>query len=67
LVKEPNVNIYLRHEKYGTKVAISRAEAAEDIQWGWEEFDPTEPQESVEVDDEPVNNLQVKKRRKESA
>lgn len=61
------MNIYLRHEKYGTKVAISRAEAAEDMQWGWEEFDPKEPQESVEVEGEAVNNLPVKRRRKESA
>jgi hypothetical protein len=61
------VIIYLRHEKHGTKVAISQAEAAEDMQWGWEEYDPREPQESVEVDAKPMNNLQVKKRRKESA
>lgn len=59
--------IYLRHPKYGTKVAISRSEASEDMQWGWEEYDPEQAEELVEVEDEAVNNLPVKRRRKESA
>jgi hypothetical protein len=61
------VNIYLRHPKHGNKVAISRSEAIEDMEHGWEEYDPTEPDDSVEVRGEAVNNLPVKRRRKESA
>jgi len=61
------VVIYLRHPKFGTKVAISRDEALDDMQWGWEEYDPKKPESLVEVEDESVNNLHVKKRRKQSA
>ena len=32
--------IYLRHPKFGTKVASLDAEAAYDKENGWEEFDP---------------------------
>lgn len=34
--------IYLRHPKHGAKVATSDMEAENDIQNGWEEFDPYE-------------------------
>ena len=34
--------IYLRHPKHGAKVAISEAEAENDMQNGWEEFDPAD-------------------------
>ena len=33
--------IYLRHPNHGAKVAISEMEAENDMQNGWEEFDPT--------------------------
>ena len=33
--------IYLRHPSHGAKVAISEMEAENDMQNGWEEFDPT--------------------------
>ena len=33
--------IYLKHPKHGAKVAISEMEAENDVQNGWEEFDPT--------------------------
>jgi len=33
--------IYLRHAQHGAKVAISEVEAEQDMQNGWEEFDPT--------------------------
>lgn len=35
--------IYLRHPTHGAKVAISDMEAENDLQNGWEEFDPAEP------------------------
>jgi hypothetical protein len=66
--------IYLRHPKHGAKVAISDMEAENDLQNGWEEFDPTEPEidsapqtdvvvEKTEpVEPEPVNELQSRRR-----
>jgi hypothetical protein len=42
--------IYLKHPRHGTKVAISDLEADNDLQNGWEEFDPTEP---ADIDDAP--------------
>jgi len=39
-------NIYLRHHKHGEKVAISVLEAREDMEHGWEEFDPSDPDDS---------------------
>lgn len=33
--------IYLKHPQHGAKVAISELEAENDMQNGWEEFDPT--------------------------
>lgn len=35
--------IYLRHPVHGAKVAISDMEAENDLQNGWEYFDPTDP------------------------
>lgn len=59
--------IYLRHPVHGAKVATSDMEAENDIQNGWEEFDPSdvnepeeEPVESAAVESdlaEPVNQL----------
>ena len=39
-------NIYLRHATHGAKVAISWLEAREDMEHGWEEFDPSDPDDS---------------------
>ena len=36
------MNIYLRHHRHGCKVAISDLEAREDMERGWEEYDPSE-------------------------
>jgi len=33
-------NIYLKHPQHGSKIAISVMEAREDIENGWEEYDP---------------------------
>jgi hypothetical protein len=38
-------NIFLRHPRHGTKIAISQMEAWEDMNHGWEEFDPDAPEE----------------------
>ena len=66
--------IYLRHPKHGAKVAISDMEAENDLQNGWEEFDPAELEidsapevDAIIVDDapsdpEPVNELQPRRR-----
>lgn len=69
--------IYLRHPKHGAKVAISDMEAENDMQNGWEEYDPADLVSSSapvkdEVDDapapvaepliEPVNELQPRRR-----
>ena len=43
--------IYLRHPSHGAKVAISEMEAENDMQNGWEEFDPNS---ANEPDEEPV-------------
>ena len=69
--------IYLRHPQHGAKVAISDMEAENDIQNGWEEFDPTDseldaaPKSDVVEDDvapapEPVNQLQPRRRGRRS-
>jgi hypothetical protein len=59
--------IYLQHPVHGAKVAISEMEAENDIQNGWEEFDPNdvsepenEPVKSVDFEPElaePMNQL----------
>jgi hypothetical protein len=66
--------IYLRHPDHGAKVAISEMEAENDIQNGWEEFDPailvSEPapeavvvtEDDVPAQPEPVNELQPRRR-----
>lgn len=65
-------NIYLRHPRHGEKVAISWLEVQEDIQHGWEEFDPSDPNdsESPASVEEPAsetsgNALRARRRRKE--
>ena len=67
------MNIYLRHPKHGEKIAISNLEAREDMENGWEEFDPTdsddlEPSVSSDVaapGDSQHNALRTRRRRKE--
>lgn len=58
--------IYLRHPKHGAKVAISHAEAENDIENGWEQFDPTDPDSDLEVEPATealsVNELQPRRR-----
>jgi hypothetical protein len=66
-------NIYLRHPKHGEKVAISWLEAREDMEHGWEEFDPSSPDDSespapsemAASDDSEHNALRPRRRRKE--
>lgn len=64
--------IYLKHPFHGAKVASSDMEAAIDMQNGWDRFDPNEPAQVEESDDEAtpdggtlaesVNELQPRKR-----
>ena len=65
-------NIYLRHPKHGAKVAISWNEAQEDMQQGWEEFDPSDPDDSespasseMEASETSGNVLRARRRRRE--
>jgi hypothetical protein len=66
-------NIYLRHPRHGEKIAISWLEAREDMEQGWEEFDPSNPDESeTPVPSEMAvsgnsehNALRTRRRRKE--
>ena len=74
--------IYLRHPNHGAKVAISEMEAENDMQNGWEEFDPTvavseslsaaiasAPADVAVPDDKPtevVNELQPRRRGRRS-
>lgn len=55
--------IYLVHEKHGAKVAISEEEAFLDEMSGWERYNPGTPDEEVDVDEEPVNEMAAPKRR----
>jgi hypothetical protein len=64
-------NIYLRHPQHGEKVAFSTLEAQDDIERGWEEFDPSNPDdsESSAPVEEPasgisVNTLKARRRRR---
>jgi hypothetical protein len=66
-------NIYLRHYKHGTKIAISWLEAREDMEQGWEEFDPSEDVDSdtpasaemsASEDSGMQNQLKARRRRK---
>jgi len=58
--------IYLKHPIHGAKVAISQAEADNDKENGWEEFDPTvSALTSVELTedvDATINALQPRRR-----
>lgn len=66
-------NIYLRHPRHGEKIAISWLEAREDMEQGWEEFDPSNPDDSeTPVPSEMAvsgnsehNALRTRRRRKE--
>lgn len=67
-------NIYLRHATHGAKVAISWLEAREDMEHGWEEFDPSNPDDSespasaempASVDSDAPNALRARRQRKE--
>jgi len=67
-------NIFLRHPKHGEKVAISWLEAREDMEHGWEEFDPScsydsespAPAEMSASDgSDAPNALRARRRRKE--
>lgn len=53
--------IYLRHPTHGTKVASIEMEAQYDEQNGWERFDPTVEEETVE---DPAENAIVKTRKR---
>jgi hypothetical protein len=64
--------IYLRHPKHGTKVACSAHEAKDDMEWGWEEFDPNDPDDSESPAssetgalENSANTLRARRRRKE--
>jgi hypothetical protein len=63
--------IYLRHERHGTKVACSWHEARDDMEWGWEEYDPNDPDEmetpapsEMEASENSGNALRATKRRR---
>lgn len=52
------MNIYLKHERHGTKIATMEMEAEFDESHGWVRYNPEEPaSESA-----PVNELEVKRR-----
>ena len=53
--------IYLRHPIHGAKVAIDAAEADNDMQNGWEKFDPAADPDMMEPV-ESVNELQPRRR-----
>ena len=66
------MNIYLRHPRHGTKIAISLQEARDDMEWGWEEFDPSDPEEmetpaspEMEASGASANALRPKRRQKQ--
>ena len=56
--------IYLKHPIHGTKVATMDVEAEADAQNGWIEYNPDTPTEIKSDDAAPVNELDVKRRRK---
>jgi len=55
--------IYLKHPIHGTKVATIDAEVEEDAQNGWVVYNADTPVEKTAA--APVNELEVKRRRKE--
>lgn len=64
--------IYLRHPKHGCKVAISNVEARDDRENGWEEFDPSDPDDSespasaeMPASEASGNELRARRRRRE--
>lgn len=67
------MNIYLRHARHGTKIAISLQEARDDMEWGWEEYDPNDPDEmeppaspETEPSGDSSNELRARRRHKAS-
>jgi hypothetical protein len=54
------MNIYLKHERHGTKIATMEMEAEFDEEHGWVRYNPEEPQQVEEF--LPVNELQVRRR-----
>lgn len=65
---------YLRHPKHGQKVAVTHLEAMEDIEHGWEEFDPSDPDDTESPASSEMaasersdmgNALRARRRRKE--
>jgi len=52
------MNIYLKHERHGTKIATMELEAAYDESHGWVRYNPQEPVPEFV----PVNELEVKRR-----
>jgi hypothetical protein len=66
-------NIYLKHPRHGSKIAISIMEAREDIDNGWEEYDPDEDDldtpasaEMSASEDSSIGNLLRAHRRRRS-
>jgi hypothetical protein len=55
------MHIYLKHPLHGTKVATMDLEAEADEQNGWVRYTPGTPDDSPAA---PVNELEVKRRRK---
>lgn len=54
------MNIYLRHEKHGNKIATMELEAEYDESHGWVRYTYDTP--SLSEDAAPVNELEVKRR-----
>jgi hypothetical protein len=67
------MNIYLRHHRHGCKVAISDLEAREDMERGWEEYDPSEDETEtpasaeMSASEDSVSRNALKTRRRKSA
>jgi len=53
------MQIYLKHPHHGTKVATMELEALADERNGWTRYTPGTPVQAA-----PVNELEVKRRRK---
>lgn len=58
------MHIYLKHPQHGSKIAISDLEATEDEKSGWVRY--TIDTRSQVEEAAPVNQLEVKRRRKTS-
>jgi hypothetical protein len=54
------MNIYLRHERHGTKIATMEMEAEFDEEHGWVRYNPEES--NTFEDNAFINALQVKRR-----